>query len=91
VPVVERELVDGQIKAATSACDKIADPSLAHFAKVLVHCTEAVVRQLRDQDDTVAVQLIPAVEQGFGDLGLQIDGLSTTVHQSAPQKKAGLF
>jgi hypothetical protein len=93
VPVIERNLADEQIQRAAKVAQEITDHNLANIAQVVVHCTEALVRQIRDADDTIATQLIPALSDGMGDLTINVtgaaDAITNAIANASPKK--GLF
>jgi hypothetical protein len=89
MPVVERELADAQIKAAAAVAATIIEPDERALAQVLVHCTEALVRQIRDHDDTQATVLAPALREGFADLTVVANEIG---NRPVPtEHKRGLF
>ena len=76
--VPERDAVDRCIKSARDGVSGLPAPQnevdylITGLAAILVDCTEAIVRQIRDADDTTATVMVPAIEGGFNDLVLAL-------------------
>lgn len=100
--VPERDIVDSKLAAARAKIVDIPDTemltpgTLKAFAAVLVDCTEAVVRSIRDHDDTQATVIDPALREGFTDLttvvGQNLSKLNDSLDRArANGGKGGLF
>lgn len=72
----ERDLVDSALDRAKKRLDGTSfdNWNAKETARLLVDCTEAIVRQIRDADDTIATVLTPAIESQLTDLTIAISG-----------------
>lgn len=83
----ERDLVDESIRAAKEALNaQVLTGRDAAMGAIFVHCTEAIVRQIRDADDTIATVLTPQIEAAIEDLTVVIGAIEIP----EPQRK-GIF
>jgi hypothetical protein len=92
--VPERDAVDRCLKSARDLTVENnphnlhgwGNPDNRLLAQIIVDCTEAIVRQIRDADDTIATVLTPALENNLADLVVATNGIQLTL----PEKK-GMF
>lgn len=96
--VPERDIVDRRITGARQRVTELPAPETnaqiyaCTLAEVLIDCAEALVRQIRDADDTVATLLAPKIADGLSDLTVVVgENLSAIAAQRPPEKKGGLF
>jgi predicted nucleic acid-binding protein len=100
--IPERELVDNALRRARDIADAnnpagTQNEVLVELGRTLVSCTEAVVRQIRDADDTVASVLAQNLHSDLVDLttvvGENLGPLTAAIKQVADkaEKKGGLF
>lgn len=80
--VPQRKQVDDAIQAAKQEADDIHQPEDRRMANVIIYCTEALVGQIRDADDTVATVLTPAITEQLTDLTTVIGSKELQVIQN---------
>lgn len=98
--VPERELVDNALARAKTLIDELPSARDKAVGRLAYSLTEALVRQIRDADDTVATTLSPMLNENLVDLtqviGENLSSLTTDVKRIAERVeqhngKGGLF
>jgi hypothetical protein len=77
--VPERDIVDRALTSARSVLNgvQVDDPFglyVRQFCDVVICCTEALVHQIRDADDTQATVLMPELKDAINDFALVVSG-----------------
>ncbi len=86
MPVPERDTVDRALAQAREEANLLPKEYRAS-AMVLIHCTTAIVHQIRDADDTIATVLTPAINENLADLATQVGALQI----NPPENKRSIF
>jgi hypothetical protein len=95
--VPERQMVDDALAHARKTLEQLpASSAFRALAGVGVDLTEALVRQIRDADDTQATVIAPAITEQLTDLttvvGENLSKMNDTLERAAEKHgKGGLF
>ena len=94
MPPAERPNVDRALAHAETAANNVTVGAEREKVLAIVYALEAVTRQIRDYDDTIATVLVPALEQWRDDthqmLDTRLEAIETALLQQQPRKK-GIF